>query len=211
MRLIGNYLSPYTRRVAVSLNALGLPFELEHLYVFKEPGRVRAHNPVVRIPTLVLDDGEALVESYAILDAIDQMAGPDKALTPAAGEARRRVMKVTAIALAGTEKAQWAFYERRFRPEEKVHQPWIDHNDQQVVGGLRFLDRLAARAGDEGWLAGTGRLSQADITGAVAYAFAAAVRPHLGLREEVSHLARFAARCEALPIFASAPLPEAVS
>jgi glutathione S-transferase len=210
MKLIGNYLSPYTRRVAISLNGLGLPFEFEHLFVFKEPDRVRAHNPVVRIPTLMLDDGEVLVESYAILDAIDQMVGPDRALTPAAGEARRRVMKVTAIALASTEKAQWAFYERRFRPEEKVYQPWIDHNDRQAVGGLRFLDGLASRAGDGGWLAGTGRMSQADITGAVAYTFAA-VRPHLGLRDEIPHLARFAALCEALPIFASAPLPEAVS
>ena len=59
MKLIGNDLSPYTRRVAISLNALGLPFELEHLYVFEEPEQVRAHNPIVRIPTLILDDGEA--------------------------------------------------------------------------------------------------------------------------------------------------------
>ena len=91
MKLIGNYLSPYTRRVAISLNAVGLPFELEHLFVFKEPDRVRAHNPVVRIPTLVMDDGEVLVESYAILDAIDQMVGPDRALAPAVGEERCRV------------------------------------------------------------------------------------------------------------------------
>lgn len=210
MRLIGNYLSPYVRRVAVSLNAVGVPFELEHLFVFKEPERVRAHNPLVRIPTLVLDDGEALVESYAILDAIDQMVGADRALTPHAGEARRRVMKVTAIALASSEKAQWAFYERRFHPEEKVHQPWIDHNDQQVVAGLRFLDGLAADAGDEGWLAGTTRLSQADITGAVAYTFANAVRPQLRLPGNLPHLAKFAARCEALPIFARAPLPDRV-
>ena len=207
MRLMGNCRSPYVRRVAISLNAVGLPFDLEHLYVFKEPDRVRAHNPVVRIPTLVMDDGEALVESYAILDAIDQMVGPDRALTPFAGNARRSVMKVTAIALASTEKAQWAFYERRFHPEEKVHQPWIDHNDRQAVDGLRFLDGLAAGAGEDGWLAGTKRLSQADITGTVAYTFTAAVRPDLRLREELPHLAQFAARCEALPIFASVPLP----
>jgi glutathione S-transferase len=210
MKLIGNYLSPYVRRVAVSLNAVGMPFELEHLLVWKDPDRVRTHNPVARIPTLVLDDGEALVESYAILDAIDQMVGADRALTPAAGEARRRVMKVTAIALAGTEKAQWAFYERRFHPEEKVHQPWIDHNDRQAVAGLRFLDGLAASAGEEDWLGGTARLSQADITGVVAYTFATAVRPHLRLPEQLPHLARFAARCEALPIFASAPLPDRI-
>ena len=66
MELIGNYLSPFVRRVAVSLNALEIPFELRPLYVFKEPEKVRAHNPVVRIPTLLLDDGDALVESYAM-------------------------------------------------------------------------------------------------------------------------------------------------
>jgi glutathione S-transferase len=41
---------------------------------------VRAHNPVVRIPALLLDDGELVVESYAILDEIDQMVGPERAL-----------------------------------------------------------------------------------------------------------------------------------
>jgi len=80
VRLIGNFLSPYTRRVAVSLNILELPFELEELFVFKEPDIVRRHNPVVRIPVLVLDDGTALVESSAILDEIDRMVGPERCL-----------------------------------------------------------------------------------------------------------------------------------
>ncbi|MHC4429998.1 MAG: glutathione S-transferase family protein, partial [Planctomycetota bacterium] len=68
-----------------------------------------------------------LVESAAILDALDEMAGPEQRLTPAAGAERRRVLKVTAIAVAAMEKAQWAAYELRFHPEEKVHQPWIEH------------------------------------------------------------------------------------
>jgi len=211
MKLIGNYLSPFTRRVAVSLNALAIPFELEALYVFKEPERVRPFNPVVRIPTLILDGGEVLVESFAILDEVDQMVGPDRALTPPSGPERRHVLKITAIALASTEKAQWAFYERRVRPEEKVHSPFIEHNDRQVLGGMRFLDEVAARAGEEEWLAGTARLTQADITSAVAYTFANAVRPHLNLAAEVPHLARFASRCERMSIFARAPLPETVS
>ena len=75
MKLIGNYLSPYTRRVAISLTALDMPFELELLTPFKKPEVVREHNPVVRIPTLVLDDGEALFESHVILDALDQLVG----------------------------------------------------------------------------------------------------------------------------------------
>jgi len=209
MKLIGNYLSPFTRRVAVSLNALQLPFELQALYVFKEPEQVRVHNPVVRIPTLVLDSGDVLVESYAILDEIDQMVGPERALTPVSGKERREVMKVTAVGLASMEKAQWAFYERRVRPAEKVHQPWIDHNDRQVMGGLQFLEVLAAKAG-EGCLAAS-RLSQADITAVVAYTFTNAVRPQLNLAQEVPTLAKFAARWEETAFFQSAPLPEVVS
>ena len=75
MKLVGNYLSPYVRRVAVSLHLLELPFTLDALYVFKEPDVVRQLNPVVRIPVLILDDGSSLVESSAILDEIDQIVG----------------------------------------------------------------------------------------------------------------------------------------
>jgi hypothetical protein len=62
LRLIGNFLSPYVRRVAVSLHILELPFELEELFVFKEPDVVRRHNPLVRIPVLVLELGRVISE-----------------------------------------------------------------------------------------------------------------------------------------------------
>jgi len=136
MRLIGNFLSPYVRRVAVSLDLLNMPFEFETLFVFQQPDVVRRHNPVTRIPVLLLDDGETLVESAAILDEIDRMVGPERCLTPAAGLERRRVVQATALAVACMEKAQWAFYEGRVRPQEKVHAPWLEHNEKQVIGGF---------------------------------------------------------------------------
>ncbi len=207
MQLIGNYLSPYVRRVAVSLHALDLPFQFDEVMVFKEPERVRAHNPITRIPTLLLDDGEALVESYAILDAIDEMVEPARRLTPPSGRDRRHVMKITAMGQAAMDKARWSFYETRFHPEEKVHQPWIDHNDEQALSGLAFLDELAGEAGDDGWLAGGDGMSQADITAAVAFTFAQKVRPVLEVEKKAPRLARFAARCEAMDIFKAAPLP----
>ena len=209
MKLVGNYMSPFVRRVAISLNALELPFELTHVIVSNEPERVRTYNPVVRIPALVLDDGEVLVDSNAILDEIDRMVGPDRALVPVSAVERRKVIKIVVIALATMERAMWAMYERRFRPEEKVHQPWIDRNDDRVSGGLRFIDVGASLTGRGGWRAEGARLSQADITAAVAYTFANASRPHLKLAEQVPNLARFAARCEEMAIFRAVALPEA--
>ncbi len=207
MRLIGGFRSPYVRRVAVSLHALGLPFDSSTVSVFDDPDAVRAHNPLVRVPALILDDGEELVESYAILDAIDELAGPDKRLTPASGKERRHVMKITAVGAGSADKAVWSYYEFRHRPAEKVHLPWVEHNESQILGGLGYLDDLAKAAGASGWLAGTDRLSQADITGTVAYSFACAVRPELGIPGKVPNMAKFAERCEALDVFKAAPIP----
>jgi glutathione S-transferase len=207
MRLIGILLSPFVRRVAVSLSVLRLPFELDDVFVFGERDTVRRYNPLVRIPILALDDGANLVESGAILDEIDQMVSPERRLIPGDGPLRRRVVQTAAIALACAEKAQWAFYEDRVRPAEKVHIPWIEHNDQQVLGGFQHLNVAAAEINGAGWIGGTPNMSQADVTTAVAFTFAMLARPHLELAERFPELARFAERCESLPAFSSAPIP----
>jgi glutathione S-transferase len=207
MKLIGIYLSPFVRRVAVSLNILKVPFELEEVFVFGEPDVVRQYNPLVRIPILALDDGSNLVESGAILDEIDHMVSPQRRLTPSDNPHRRCVAQTAAIALASAEKAQWAFYEDRVRPAEKVHAPWIEHNDKQVLGGLGQLNAAAAQIDEGGWIAATPDISQADVTTTVAYTFAKTARPHLQLAERFPELSRFAERCETLPAFMSAPLP----
>lgn len=206
MKLVGNFLSPYTRRVAISLDVLGMPYEMENLFVFKSADTVRQYNPLVRIPVLVLDDGDILIDSAAILDEIDQMAGPERALAPASGPGRRRVMQLSALAHGCMEKGQWAFYERRLRSPEMVLDTWIEHNDTRLVAGLAELDAVAAEA-DDGWLAGTPAMSQADISSAVAFTFANAVRPGLDLAKAAPRLATFATRCEALAAFRKSPLP----
>jgi glutathione S-transferase len=206
MQLVGNLNSPFVRRVAVSLNALQMPFELKLLIVSKQPEAVREFNPIVRIPVLTLDDGEVLIDSSAILDEIDQIVGPERALVPPGGPMRRDVLRICSVALGAMEKTMWALYERRFRPPEKVHEPWIERNDQQVLGGLRFLDGVASKPKPNGWLAGH-RMTQADITSCVAYTFAALNRPALDLREQVPRLASFAARCERLQMFTASAMP----
>jgi glutathione S-transferase len=168
---------------------------------------VRRYNPLVRIPVLVLDDGNALFESGAILDEIDRLAGTERCLTPSEGLQRRRVVQTTAIAAACAEKAQWSFYEGRVRPAEKLHAPWIEHNDKQILAGFEHLDGIAAKVGLEGWIAGTQNISQADVTTAVADTFASTVRSKLDLAGRFPRLSRFVKRCEELPAFLRAPVP----
>jgi len=204
MQLIGGFLSPYVRRTAVSLNAMGLTWESLPVSVWDDPNAVKQHNPLVRVPTLITDDGEALVESYAILDALDEIAG-DKRLTPASGMARRKVMKTTAVAAGSIDKTIWAVYELRFHDKEHVSRSWVEHNETQALGGFEWLNNEAAAAGD-GWLCGA-TMTQADITAAVGFSFANKVRPKLGLPEKFPALAAHNARCEALDAFKNAPLP----
>ena len=78
MKLIGRNLSPYTRRVAVAMNVLGIAHERAYLTPWQEAqaNEIRAANPLTRVPILVLDDGERLIESGAILDHL--MASPPR-------------------------------------------------------------------------------------------------------------------------------------
>ena len=202
MKLIGSYRSPYVRRVAASMNLMGMAYEHDPIPVFDEQDAVRKFNPLVRVPTLVLDDGESLVESYAILDSLDEMAGADERLIPASGGERRTVMKMTAVPTGTIDKTVWAVYEGRFHPKEKVHRPWIEHNEEQMLGGLGFLNDLADAAGD-GWLAGGDRIGQADVSGTIAFTFGAAARPRLEVADKFPALANFAARCEAMGAFSN--------
>ncbi|MGY9055170.1 MAG: glutathione S-transferase family protein [Alphaproteobacteria bacterium] len=204
MKLLGGFLSPYVRRTAVSLNAMGLAYDSEKVPVWDTPEEIKKHNPLVRIPTMIMNDGDVLVESYAILDALDEMAG-DKRLTPAAGAERRKVMKVTAVGAGAIDKTIWAVYEQRFHSKEKVEWSWVEHNEGQAVGGFEYLNGLAEQAGD-GWLCGP-NFSQADVTAAVGFTFAKVTRPKLGLAEKFPALEAHNARCEALDAFTGAALP----
>jgi glutathione S-transferase len=206
MQLYGNYVSPYVRRVAVSMHMLGIPFELKLMMASSEPEKVRDKNPMTRIPTLVDEDGGVMVDSWAIVDSLDHMVPPEQRLIPAYTDARRRVMNITAIALSVMEKAQVAYYEERFHEEAKRAAAWLERADGSALAGLALLDEIAAEAG-AGWLAGTDRISQADISAAVAFGFVPVVRSELDL-SGYTHLAEFAARCEALPAFRACAVPE---
>ena len=75
------------------------------------------------MPALQLADGEMLIDSAVILDYLDGLAGPERALTPATGKARPRVLTLLAVAHGADEKLVISLYQRHFRPRDKWHRP----------------------------------------------------------------------------------------
>ena len=165
MRLIGVNRSPYTRRVAITLKLYGVPFEQSDLSGFGNRTEVRAANPLGRIPALVLDNGEVLIDSAAIIDHLDEVYGGDRPLTPASGPDRRAVLKIAAIMMGACDKALQAAYHRNHIPVEKRHQPWVDDCTEQVLKALTAVDAMVDPSTE--YLL-RGHLTQADVTAFVA-------------------------------------------
>jgi glutathione S-transferase len=154
MILVGQYDSPPTRRIAISLLVLGIPFEHDARSIFGDFDALRTINPLGRIPSLVRDDGTALIDSAAILDWIDREVGPERALMPVSGHERTSAMQIVALALGAVEKIGAAAYERLMRPCQYRWPDWIARCRTQGEGALPALDRLS-------W---SEKLDQAQIT-----------------------------------------------
>ncbi len=196
MLLIGRNRSPFSRRVAVSLRILGLEYEHHPFTAWTHLDEVRKLNPVGRVPALVLNDGDVLFDSAAILDHLDGIVGPERALVPANEPQRRHVLRIVACAMGTLEKVVAALYANTMYPADKVHQPWVAHNEAQAASGLRWLNDLL----DGKWLAGE-RMSQADITTAVMLDFTRIVNPALLQAGAYRRLEHLSDDCGMLPAF----------
>ncbi len=200
MLLIGMFDSPFVRRVAVTMRLLGLEFEHANWSVGKDLERIREYNPLGRVPTLVTPAGERLFESSAILDWLDENAGPERALLPPSGPDRRQALNLMAMATGAAEKGLMQLYERAFRPEDKRHPPWVERCRLQMSASLAAIDRYTGERGASQWLVGR-RMTQADITVTCAFTF---LNDALRIAEDrvmYESLATLAARCESLPAF----------
>ncbi|TDV38247.1 glutathione S-transferase [Paraburkholderia caballeronis] len=204
MQLIGMMDSPYVRRVAISLHVLGLPFELRSVSVFRHFDEFAKVNPVVKAPTLVDDEGAVLVDSTLILDYLDRKVPAERRLLPEDLATRTFALRVVGFGLAAAEKTVQQVYERELRPAERQHEPWFERVRAQMHAAYGVLEQLVASRGD-GWLCAD-RITQADITAAVAWRFTQYMLP--GALDAVRYpaLTALSARLEALPEFVATPL-----
>ena len=100
---------------------------------------MRHINPLGCISSLVLDDGETLIDSAAILDWLDQAVGPERALIPAGGRERRRALGRIALATGVIDEAGAAAYEQLIRPSAYRWQDWIERCLTQATGAIEAL------------------------------------------------------------------------
>ena len=204
MTLVGQYDSPFVRRVAITLNLYGLPFRRNTISVFGDAKEMAKINPVVRIPSLVLDDGEVLIDSGAIIDYLDGVAGPRRSLTPASGRERRKVMQIMAYATGAIDKLGTIIYERHFHPPQHVNQDWVARCRSQLDGALRVLETFPKSPFFMGE-----KLSQADITTGVMIGYMKLGRYGAFPSASYPGLEALSQRLEALQAFvATRPSPE---
>jgi glutathione S-transferase len=167
MKLVGPWFSGYTRRVGVSLRLLDIPFEHLPFNAFLDKEAVGRFNPMVKVPALVLDDGEILFDSGAIVDYLDERVGPEKALIPASGPKRREVLRIVGIASAVYGKIS-QIYDESLRPEGLRSMNIRQSLLHQSVTGFSMLEAKT----EHGWMVGDS-LSQADIMTVIAFQSAA--------------------------------------
>ncbi len=200
MKLIGMLDSLFVRRVAISMQLLRMPYEHADWSVGKDFDRIRQFSPLGRVPTLVLDDGSVLIESAAILDYLDDLVGPSRALVPATGPQRRAVLQIMAHATGAAEKGRDVIYDELWRPAEKRHAPWVARCSSQMHGALGELEKIAAARGASPWLV-SDQLTQADITSTCVFTFLCDSLNVANDGHAYPALMGLVARCEALPEF----------
>jgi glutathione S-transferase len=201
MILIGQYDSPFVRRVAVTLHTYRILFERQPYSVFGDIGHVRVHNPLVRVPVLVLDEGEVLIDSGAIIDHLDEMVGrAARALIPHEGPLRRRALYITAIAHGCAEKVVQLFFERYFHDTASISRDWESRCIGQIESSLETLDAICP---EKHWIFGE-RISHADIMIGCMIGHLQLRVPELWPATKYAKLRAFAARCELNKAFVAA-------
>lgn len=204
MKLIGMLDSPYVRRTAISLKQMGISFALDQLSVFSGYDKIAALNPAVKVPTLVTDDGVVLMDSSLIVDFARRLLGKKEEEPDGAENAMARHHRLLGLALVASEKTLHVVYERVLRPAEKIHAPWLERVERQLVSTYELLE---AEYGQGAPARADGSLSQSEIMSAVAWRFSREMLPDLVQEQDHPALAAHSARCEATPEFKAYPYP----
>lgn len=135
--------SPYSSKVRMAATAAGIPLDLVRIDATQQSDELTSVNPLGKIPCLVADDGENVFDSRVITQYLNRLSG--NALFPRPAAKRLEAERLEALADGICDCLLAQVYERRFRPEEKVHQPWLDLQWSKVARALDVLNAAPPR------------------------------------------------------------------
>lgn len=142
-RLLHSPASPYSAKVRMCAAHAGIPIEHVAVVTTEQPRELIDANPLGKIPVLLLDDGEAIFDSRVIVQQLNRMAGGK--LLPRNAAKRLEAEKMEALADGICDVLLVHVYERRSRPAEIVHQPWLDKQWQKAERALDVLNAAPPR------------------------------------------------------------------
>lgn len=205
MKLLTSLTSPFGRKIRVVLAEKHVECELVVTLPFEQAEELATHNPLGKVPVLILDDGQVIYDSPVIAEHLDDVS-PVGRLIPKDHRQSVAVKRREALADGITDAAVLVLLERR-RPAKQQSPEWINKQMQKVERGLTALSE---ELGEQKWLMGN-RYSLADIAAGCMLAFLDYRLPDIDWHDRHPNLVAFLARLEKeKPAFAeTAPPPQA--
>ncbi len=197
MILIGQYDSSFVRRCAIAMRIYNLNFDHEPWSTFSDADKIRKYNPLTRVPTLVLDNGDVLNDSYSIIDYIDSIAPHGKLLMPKLQPERHQVMAVMSLATGLADKVVALFYEKVLH--DHPSETWAARCRTQIVNTLAALERDRAGREDDYWFGD--RITHADIAVACTMRHLGDSHPNIAAGANTPALKAHCKKMEAMPVF----------
>ncbi len=206
MKLISATPSPYARKVRIALAEKSVPFELQTEVPWNDDTSLPQHNPLEKLPVLILDDGATIWESSFILEWIERKF-PDPPLLPPDDDGILAHKRMDALATGVCDAFLLVFFER-MRPEAHRSQPWIDRQMRKVRGGIAEIARVV---GDHPY-AVRDAFGIADVSAGSVLGYLDVRFPELGWRGTHPNLAGYMDGLAARPSFqATMPYPQNIT
>ncbi|MGD0105533.1 MAG: glutathione S-transferase N-terminal domain-containing protein [Rhodopila sp.] len=206
MKLISATPSPYARKVRIALAEKSLPFKLQTEVPWNDDTTLHQHNPLEKLPVLILDDGSTIWESSFILEWIERKF-PSPPLLPSDDDGILAHKRMDALATGVCDAFLLIFFEWR-RPEAHRSQPWIDRQMRKVRGGIAEIARVV---GDQPY-AVRDMFGIADVAAGSVLGYLDVRFPELGWRTTHPNLARYMDGLMERPSFqATVPYPQTIT
>ena len=146
MKLIFSQSSPFVRKVRIAAIELGLIDKIEFMPTVVAPGQANDEysriTPLKKLPALILDNGDVILDSYVIAEYLDELAGGGK-LIPASGPARWKVKSDHSLLQGMLDSMLLCRYEKAVRPQGLQWQAWSDDHWNRAWQGMARFDKQA--------------------------------------------------------------------